>query len=108
MLCFSVYSQDSIAVDSVDVTVQIADALDSLVVPIAELNYLILKNLGSIFPSELKSEFKKLHARLIVFENHPYEKRAFLYLDVISWLESKIENKPVATIIQEKAKKLIR
>jgi tetratricopeptide (TPR) repeat protein len=67
-----------------------------------------LKNLGSIFPSELKSEFKKLHARLIVFESHPYEKRAFLYLDVISWLESKIENKPVATIIQEKAKKLIR
>ena len=67
-----------------------------------------LKNLGSIFPSELKTEFKKLHARLIVFENHPYEKRAFLYLDVISWLESKIENKPVATIIQEKAKKLIR
>ena len=67
-----------------------------------------LKNLGSIFPSELKSEFKKLHARLIVFESHPYEKRAFLYLDVISWLESKIENKPVATIIKEKAKKLIR
>jgi tetratricopeptide (TPR) repeat protein len=67
-----------------------------------------LRNLGTIFPHELKSEFKKLHDRLIVFENHPYEKRAFLYLDIISWLESKIENKPVAEIIQEKAKKLIR
>lgn len=46
--------------------------------------------------------------RLKVYENHPYEKRAFLYLDIISWLESKIENRPVAEIIQEKAKELIR
>jgi hypothetical protein len=67
-----------------------------------------LRNLGGIYPSDLKAEFKKLHTRLQVFENHPYEKRAFLYLDIISWLESKIENKPVAIIIQEKAKKLIR
>jgi hypothetical protein len=67
-----------------------------------------LKNLGSIFPHQLKGEFKKLHTRLKTFENHPYEKRAFLYLDIISWLESKIENKTVASIIQEKAKKLLR
>ena len=67
-----------------------------------------LKNLETIFPNQLKSEFIKLHERLLVFENHPYEKRAFLYLDIISWLESKIENRPVAQIIQEKAKKLIR
>jgi len=67
-----------------------------------------LKTLGNSYPNELKSEFTKLHARLKTFENHPYEKRAFLYLDVISWLESKIENKTVSAIIQEKAKKLIR
>ena len=28
------------------------------------------------------------------YENDPYERRAFLYLDVLSWLESKIENRP--------------
>ena len=67
-----------------------------------------LKNLGSIYPQELKTEFRKLHSRLQVFENHPYEKRAFLYLDIISWLESKIENKPIAQIIQEKAKNRVR
>ena len=67
-----------------------------------------LKNLSSIYPNDLKSEFKKLHDKLIVFEDHPYEKRAFLYLDIISWLESKIENRPVADIIKEKAKLLIR
>jgi hypothetical protein len=67
-----------------------------------------LRNLGNIYPNQLKAEFIKLHERLKTFESHPYEKRAFLYLDIISWLESKIENKPVADIIKEKAKKLIR
>ncbi|CAM3906786.1 hypothetical protein B0A58_02995 [Flavobacterium branchiophilum NBRC 15030 = ATCC 35035] len=67
-----------------------------------------LKNLDKIYPSELKSAFKKLHTQLLQYENHPYEKRAFLYLDIISWLESKIENRTVAAIIQEKAKKWLR
>ncbi len=67
-----------------------------------------LRNLGEIYPHELKDEFKKLHTRLKKFEDHPYEKRAFLYLDIISWLESKIENRSVADIIKEKAKKLNR
>lgn len=67
-----------------------------------------LRNLGNIYPGELKGEFIKLHAKLKQFENHPYERRAFLYLDIISWLESKIENRPVAQIIQEKAKELMR
>ena len=31
-----------------------------------------------------------------------HESRAFLYLDVISWLESKIENKSVDSVIREK------
>ncbi len=67
-----------------------------------------LRKLGDIYPSELKNEFVKLHKRLQKFEDHPYEKRAFLYLDIISWLESKIDNKPVGEIIREKSKKLIR
>ena len=67
-----------------------------------------LRNLGNIYPHELKNEFIKLHARLKVYEDHPYEKRAFLYLDIISWLESKIHNRPVGEIIREKAKKLVR
>ncbi|OSY88082.1 hypothetical protein WH52_08645 [Tenacibaculum holothuriorum] len=65
-----------------------------------------IRSLGDLYPHQFKKEFQKIHARLQLFENHPYEKRAFLYLDILSWLESKIYNKPVATIIQEKAKKL--
>ena len=50
----------------------------------------------------LKREFKKLHNNLVKIQDDPYEKRPFLYLDIISWLECKIENKPVKVIIREK------
>ncbi|MBD0776494.1 hypothetical protein HPE56_01710 [Maribacter sp. ANRC-HE7] len=62
-----------------------------------------LRNLGGIYPSDLRNEFQKLYNELKKYENHPYEKRAFLYLDILSWLESHLENKPVAQIIREKA-----
>ncbi|MDV7186988.1 hypothetical protein R3X25_06810 [Lutibacter sp. TH_r2] len=67
-----------------------------------------LKNLSNIYPQDIKKEFIKLHKELKVYENHPYERRAFLYLDIISWLESKINNVTVESIIQEKAKSLIK
>ena len=61
-----------------------------------------IRGLQDIYPQDLKKEFIKLHETLITFEDHPYERRAFLYLDIISWLESKIENKPVGEIIKNK------
>ena len=67
-----------------------------------------LRRLGDIFPSEIKEEFKKLRKQLEVYENDPYERRAFLYLDILSWLDSRIENRPVADIIRKKALVLIR
>ncbi|MGB3775549.1 MAG: hypothetical protein WA951_09860 [Leeuwenhoekiella sp.] len=67
-----------------------------------------LRNLGEIFPGELKKEFKKLRRRLEVYENDPYERRAFLYLDILSWLDSRIESRPVAQIIKEKSALLMR
>lgn len=67
-----------------------------------------LRNLGEIYPSEIKNEFKKLRKRLEVYEDDPYERRAFLYLDILSWLDSRIENRPVRQIILDKAKLLNR
>ena len=62
-----------------------------------------VRKLGNIYPHELKDAFKKLHAELKQYEKDPYERRAFLYLDILSWLESKIQNKTVAEIIHAKA-----
>lgn len=63
-----------------------------------------LRNLPNVSPLEIKDEFRKLHRTLKQYEDHPYERRAFLYLDILSWLESNIENRPVAEIISEKTK----
>ncbi len=67
-----------------------------------------LRSLGDIYPNELRNEFLKLHKELKKYEDHPYEKRAFLYLDIISWLESHLYNKPVGQIIREKALTITR
>ena len=67
-----------------------------------------LRKLPEVSPLDIKDEFRKLHGKLKKFEDHPFEKRAFLYLDIISWLESNIENKPVSAIIEEKSKALKR
>lgn len=65
-----------------------------------------LKNLGNIYASDLKGELELLYKRLKPYESHPYERRPFLYLDVMSWLESKITGRPVAEIVQRKFKEI--
>jgi len=61
-----------------------------------------IKNLQNIYPHEIKKAFKDLHTKLKTYEEDPYESRAFLYLDILSWLESNIENKPIGEIIKNK------
>ncbi|WP_070137250.1 hypothetical protein [Crocinitomix algicola] len=65
-----------------------------------------LKKLNKIYPHELKNAFKHLHQKLKSIENHPFEKRPFLYLDILSWLEGKINNKSIQTIVLEKVKNM--
>ena len=50
----------------------------------------------------LMDEFRNLHAKLSKLQEDPFERRPFLYLDILSWLESKLENRTVADIIHEK------
>jgi len=50
----------------------------------------------------LKPEFEILLAKLKKLEKEPSATRAFAYLDIISWLESKIRHVPVQDIIHEK------
>ncbi len=51
---------------------------------------------------DIKPELKNLLIKLKEHEHDRFETRAFLYLDIISWLESKIENVPVQTVIRNK------
>lgn len=53
-------------------------------------------------PRTLQKQFKALHDKLKAQEMNVHEARAFAYLDIISWLESKISNVPVQEIIRKK------
>jgi len=58
---------------------------------------------AGINKEELKLAFEDLLTVLGPLEHNKLESRAFMYLDIISWLESHIQNKDVQTIIKEKS-----
>ena len=53
-------------------------------------------------PRQLKPAFEKLLSKLKQVEKNRSEARAFAYLDIISWLESKLEGVPVQDVIRAK------
>ncbi len=61
-----------------------------------------LKRLNAMYESSFKEELRQLHGKLKQYENHPYERRTFYYLDILSWLESKIEGIPVSEVIRRR------
>jgi hypothetical protein len=69
---------------------------------VVEEMFTFLRRSFSVGAHALKPEFEKLLAKLKKYENNPLERRAFAYLDVISWLESKIRNVNVQDVIRER------
>ena len=53
---------------------------------------------------QVKAAFIHLKEKLEKYKDNPLESRSFMYLDIISWLESKIKNVPVQEIIRAKYK----
>ena len=64
--------------------------------------FAFLKRAGSIYPQDVKQEFQHLMVRFEELQNTPYEKRPFFYLDIISWLKSKIENTTIQRVIRKR------
>jgi hypothetical protein len=52
--------------------------------------------------SEVRKELELLLNKIKSLEKNRFETRAFTYLDIISWLESKIERKPLSEILKRK------
>jgi len=50
----------------------------------------------------LREEFVRLKAKLEEIAVQPFERRPFLYFDIISWLESKISGRSVQDVMQQK------
>ncbi|HVB04098.1 MAG TPA: hypothetical protein VNE41_10330 [Chitinophagaceae bacterium] len=66
-----------------------------------EIMLFLRKNLYAR-PDELLNGFRELREQLLLLSKNPFEKRSFLYLDIISWLESRISGIPVQTVIRNK------
>ncbi|MBL7744807.1 MAG: hypothetical protein JNN00_15145 [Chitinophagaceae bacterium] len=72
---------------------------------VEEEMFRFLRHSFAVGAQTLKPEFEKLLEKLKQYEGNPQETRAFAYLDVISWLESKINGVHVQDVIREKYKR---
>ncbi|HEY1112385.1 MAG TPA: hypothetical protein VGE66_02455 [Chitinophagaceae bacterium] len=61
-----------------------------------------LRNTFSMSRFQMREEFAKFLDRIRQFEKDRFETRAFAYLDIVSWVESKVYNKPMSQVIAEK------
>jgi tetratricopeptide (TPR) repeat protein len=61
-----------------------------------------LKKSLFIKQKDLKEEFTELKARLETIAQNPFERRSFVYLDIIAWLESKVDGKTVEQVSKKK------
>jgi len=69
---------------------------------VEEAMFVFLRRSFHVGARALKPEFEKLLTKLKQYEGNPLEARAFAYLDMISWLESKISGVHVQDVIREK------
>ena len=61
-----------------------------------------LRHSFGISPRELKPELEKFLHKIKHLEKNPFETRAFAYLDIISWTESKVYQKPMRDVVYGK------
>jgi tetratricopeptide (TPR) repeat protein len=71
---------------------------------VEEAIFKFLRDTFNISPRKLKPEFEKLLENIKHLEKNRFETRSFAYLDIISWVEGKVYEKPMSEIIYQKYK----
>jgi hypothetical protein len=69
---------------------------------VEEAMFAFLRKSFHLRPRELQPAFQQLLEKIKKHERSRYETRAFAYLDITSWLESKLQKTKVQDIIREK------
>ena len=69
---------------------------------IEEEMFKFLRKSFNISPRKLHDEFETFLLTIKKYEKSRFETRAFAYLDIISWVEGKVYNKPMSYIINQK------
>lgn len=62
------------------------------------------EDIRNIYPSEQKKRYQYFLEKINQDSKNPFSKRNYVYLDLASWLQAKIENKTVLEVIKEKSK----
>ena len=74
------------------------ESLDAVLTQIFEF----LKKSLSSNPQDVKKSFVELRNKLEIISTSKYNRRSYQYLDIVSWLDSKIENMAVEEVIRRK------
>ncbi|MGG9971972.1 hypothetical protein ACQ33O_09290 [Ferruginibacter sp. SUN002] len=69
---------------------------------VEEEMFKFLRNSFNVHRSKLKPELEKFLFKIKALEKNRFQTRSFAYLDIVSWVESKVYQKPMATVIKEK------
>lgn len=69
---------------------------------VEEEMFKFLRYTFDISPRKLKPELEKFLHKIKHLEGNRFETRAFAYLDVISWVESKVYEKPMGSVVYGK------
>ncbi len=69
---------------------------------VEEAMFRFLRQSFDVSPRKLKPELEKFLQKIKHLEKDRFQTRAFAYLDIISWVESKVYEKPMSEIIHKK------
>jgi tetratricopeptide (TPR) repeat protein len=69
---------------------------------VEEEMFKFLKRSFYISPKKIQPEFEKFLEKIIQFETSRFETRSYAYLDIFSWVESKVYQKPLGRVIRDK------
>ena len=69
---------------------------------VEEEMFKFLRNSLKFTRHKVRQELAKFLQTIKHLEKNRFETRAFAYMDIISWVESKVHNKPMADVIYEK------
>jgi hypothetical protein len=69
---------------------------------VEETMFKFLRQSFNVSPRQMKPELEKFLHEIKHLEKNRFETRAFAYLDIISWVEGKVYNKPMSEIIYNK------
>lgn len=69
---------------------------------VEEAMFKFLRQSFPLSPRQLRPEFEKLLQTIKHLETDRFQTRSFAYIDIVSWVESKVLDKPLGKVIEEK------